>query len=164
MSSTFDNRTAFQDDDLIRAADGGKAVSNHQSGSAINQTLERLLDQRFRFSVNGRRGFIQDEDRAILQDGPGDGNSLFLTAGKLYPAFADDCLQPFGHMLNELIHVGDVHRPVERFFARFRIAEKDIFADAAIKEKHILQYKTDGRTQIVGAEFANVNSIQRDLP
>ena len=50
---------------------------------------ERLLDRRLDLRIERRGGLVEDQDRRVLQDHPGDGDPLALAAGELDAALAD---------------------------------------------------------------------------
>ena len=51
---------------------------------------QRLLDGALGLGVEGRGGFVEDEDRRVLDEHAGDGEALLLAAGELDAALADD--------------------------------------------------------------------------
>ena len=53
---------------------------------ANRESFQRVLDQSFALSVQGRSGLIQNQNGRILQDGSRDGDALFLTPGESYTA------------------------------------------------------------------------------
>ena len=58
-------------------------------GLALHQGRERLLDRRLDLRIERRGRLVEDQDRRVLQDHPGDGDALALAAGELDAAFAD---------------------------------------------------------------------------
>ena len=67
-------------DDAISLQDSGQAVGDDQRGSPGRQEFKRLLDSPFGFSVEGRCGLVEQQDRRVAKDGPSDGNALTLAA------------------------------------------------------------------------------------
>ena len=80
MVAGFHEAPFVQDEDAIGSLDGRQTVSNHKGRSAFHELLQCLLDEPFRLTVEGRGGFIQQQDSWIFHDGPGNGNALSLTA------------------------------------------------------------------------------------
>ena len=75
------HETSFvEDKDAIGSLDGRQAMGNHKGSSAFHESLQCLLDESFRLTVEGRGGFIQQQDPWIFHDGSGDGDALSLTA------------------------------------------------------------------------------------
>ena len=75
------NDAARQDQYLVRRQDGGEPVGDDDAGPARHQRLQGLLDGAFGDGIQGRRGFVQNEDLGVLQYDPGDGQPLLLAAG-----------------------------------------------------------------------------------
>ena len=59
MSAGFHEAPLVEDEDAIGSLDGRQAVGDHKSRSAFHELFQRLLDKSFRFTVEGRGGFIQ---------------------------------------------------------------------------------------------------------
>jgi hypothetical protein len=69
-------------------------VRNHQRGASPRQLREGRLHSAFALVVEGGGRLVEDQDRRILQEGPGDGQPLLLAAGERYPALADVEISP----------------------------------------------------------------------
>ena len=76
----FGNALGIDDDNPVRALNGGESVSDHQRCSADGQLSQRLLDLRFRFRVECRRGLVQDQNRRVLKEHSCNGQALLLAA------------------------------------------------------------------------------------
>lgn len=50
---------------------------------AAQERGEGRVDQGLGFRIQGRRGFVEDEDVWVLDERAGDGYALFLAAGEL---------------------------------------------------------------------------------
>ena len=74
---------------IVRAADRGKAMGDHENGAPYHQVRERLLHEFFGFGVEFRGGLIENQDWRILQQGAGDGDALPLAAAQPLAAIAD---------------------------------------------------------------------------
>ena len=72
-----------------------KAVSDDEGGAADHQIGKSFLHKHFGFGVELGSGFIEDEDRRILQDGAGDGDALALAAAEAGAAFTDHGIVAF---------------------------------------------------------------------
>src|SRR5207248_3072458 len=93
--------------DNIRHNNGGEPVRNNKGSSALHQALQRFLDERLRLRVERGGGFIQNKNPGVGEDGPGDGNTLFLPAGEFYSLLADARVIPLGQRLYDM---GDIRR------------------------------------------------------
>ena len=83
MAALFDNAVLGEDENFVRVAYGGESVSYGESGSALGEALKRFLNQLFALIVESGSGFIQQENRRVLEENPRDGYSLLLTAREL---------------------------------------------------------------------------------
>src|SRR5688572_19683715 len=107
MRAALHNASAFHYQNLIRAPNRREAVRDHKSRAALHQISETLLDSSFRFRVEARRGFIENQDPRIGQDRARDRNALALAAGELHAALAHDGVVLFLETLGELIDARD---------------------------------------------------------
>ena len=51
-------------------------MRDNEGGAALAQHIERTLDLAFGLGVERAGGFVEDQDRRILEDGTGDGEAL----------------------------------------------------------------------------------------
>jgi hypothetical protein len=70
-------------------------VGDRDRSPALQKRLDRLLDGRFGFGVDGGSGLIEDEDRGVPDDGAGEGNQLFLALGERAAAIFEDGVVAF---------------------------------------------------------------------
>ena len=103
MGSPFHDAALVDNQDLIRLGDGGEAVGNDEARAPLHQLPEGLLDVDFGPSVHGAGGFVQDQDRRVRQDGPGDGHQLALALGKAGPPLREDRVVPLGKPAKEAV-------------------------------------------------------------
>ena len=80
----------FENDDQVGVADGGEAVRDDQDGFADDEALEGGLDEGLAVAVEGAGGLVEDEDGGVAEEGAGEGEALFLSAGEPGAAFADE--------------------------------------------------------------------------
>ncbi len=73
--------TVFDDENLAGVPDGGNAVRDQNRGAAAHDILEGLENAFFGHCVDAGEGVVQDQNFRIAQDGPRDGDALFLAAG-----------------------------------------------------------------------------------
>ena len=75
VRADFADAAALQHHDLVGAANGGKPVRDHDHRAVRHQVRQRPLHQHFGFGIQVRRGFVQNQDRRILQQRAGDGHA-----------------------------------------------------------------------------------------
>src|SRR5207237_7563491 len=89
VRAALDNLAAHQDDDPIGAPDGRQAVRDDERRAVGHQPLERLLHQALGLGVERRGGLVEDQDRRVLEQRPGDGETLTLPAREAYAEVPD---------------------------------------------------------------------------
>jgi hypothetical protein len=62
-------------------------MSHHERSPAVHELPQSLLDEHLAFRVQRAGCLIEQQDRRVTQDGPGDRDPLALAAGQLDPAF-----------------------------------------------------------------------------
>ncbi|MNJ69641.1 hypothetical protein D3C77_660150 [compost metagenome] len=56
-------------------------MGDGDDGLALHHFIETFLDGHFNLRVQGAGGFVQQQDRGVLEHHPGDGNALALATG-----------------------------------------------------------------------------------
>ena len=67
----------------VTVSDRAQSVSDHDRCAPFHSSVKRLLHHFLALLVESRSGFIEDQDPWVLDEGSGDGDSLFLTTRKL---------------------------------------------------------------------------------
>ena len=83
MAALLHNIAFVENEDGVRADDGGKAMGDDEIGAAVHQAIHGFLNEFFRSRVHGACGFVEYEDVRIGNKGAGDGQELPLTLGNL---------------------------------------------------------------------------------
>src|SRR6185369_12017189 len=83
VAAHFDDTAGVDDDDAVGALDRREAVRDDEAGAPLHQPVERLLDQALGLGVERRRRLVEDQDRRVLVDRPGDRQALALAAREL---------------------------------------------------------------------------------
>lgn len=68
--------TILEHHDLVRAGDSAHPVGDNEDSLVLNKSGKCLLNGCFVLHVQTGSGFIQQNDRRILQEGAGNGNAL----------------------------------------------------------------------------------------
>jgi len=137
-------------------------VGNDQGGASDHQVFEGLLDFQFRFTVQGRRGFIQDQDGGILEERPGDAETLPLASGKDRALLADDRVETVRQLVDELESVGRTGRLDDFLLALLNVAVGDVVAHGIVKEDGLLGNDADLGPQRGDGDVAEVGSVDED--
>ena len=80
MSASATSRRAIEHDHAVGAAHGAQTVGDDQRRAAAQQIFHRRLDRALTLGVETRRRFVEDDDRWILQEYAGDGETLALAS------------------------------------------------------------------------------------
>jgi len=78
VGAGLDDSSFVEDADEVGVFDGGEAVGDDDGGTVAHQFFEGVLDESFRFGIEGGGGFVEDEDGGIAEDSAGDAESLAL--------------------------------------------------------------------------------------
>src|SRR5207302_2644332 len=89
VAPRLDDAPVVEHDEAIHAGDGGEAVGDGYDGASAHQLAELFLDRRLDLGIECRGRLVEDQDRRILEDHPGDGDALALPAGELDATLAD---------------------------------------------------------------------------
>ena len=81
MRALFADAAVFQHDDAIGIANGGQAMGDNKRRSFMHQAFERITESAFTFVVERACGFVQDDQRRILEEDPRDAQALPLPGG-----------------------------------------------------------------------------------
>ena len=68
---SLSRQTAFvEDKDSVSQANGAKTVRDDEDRTVLHQLFDGSLDNALALGVEGRSGFIEDENRCVSQEGP----------------------------------------------------------------------------------------------
>ena len=89
--------------DAVGAADGGEPVGDQDRGAPGHQPLQRHLHLRLALGVERAGGLVEQQDRRVLQEGPGDRDALALAARQPQARLADRGVVALGQGHDELV-------------------------------------------------------------
>src|SRR5262245_46296748 len=103
----------LQEKNLIGAPDGGKAMGDHDGGSALCQVLDDFQDQRRRARVERGSRLIGNKDGRALDESAGEREALPLSSGKGYASLGNRRFVFFRHLPDELVRMRGPGRGVD---------------------------------------------------
>ena len=109
----FHQSALFEHDDPVGVGDARQSVGDHQRGSTLLQTLERLLNRRLVLRVDARQGFVEDQDGRVLQQRSSNCQALALAAREPHAALADQRVVSMRQVRDEAVRVGRAARPLQ---------------------------------------------------
>ena len=81
-------------------------MSDHDRRAPTRRVLKGLLNELLRDVVQVGRGFVENQDLRITNDGARDGDTLPLATGHHYTAFTHHGVQTCGERGDEFLEVG----------------------------------------------------------
>ena len=78
MSSLLHDAALLEHQDPVGVFHGGEAVGDYQGSAVFGETLQGRLYIAFRFGIQCRGGFVQQQDRGVFDQCPGNGQPLPL--------------------------------------------------------------------------------------
>ena len=116
MITPFHHPAILQYQYLIGLLDCTEPVGDHQRGSSFHQVVEGILYQFLRFGIEGRSGFIQNEDRWIFEHRPAMLSRCLVRPISGCPGRRYWSGNLFG-IHDEIMRIGDFSRPDHIFFS-----------------------------------------------
>ena len=101
MTAALGNTPALHHDDAVGMLDGGQPVCDHQRRASLHQGGQGRLHMLFGFAVQGRGGFIQQQDRRIFQQGAGNRQALALATRQTHTILANQGVKAHRHIADE---------------------------------------------------------------
>ena len=126
------------------------------------EPVERVLDERLGFVVERARRLVEEQDRRVLQDRPGDRHALALAAGQARAAVADDRVVAVGQRADEVVRVGRPGRGDHLGLGRVEAPVQDVLADRAAEQRRLLRDETDLPAQARDGDVAHVEAVDAD--
>ena len=143
MGAGVDDFALGHDDDEIGVEDGGEAVRDGDDGFAGGEFFQGGLDHAFAFGVQRGGGFVQEEDRSVLQQGSGDGEALLLAAGELTPFVADDGFIALRLGKDEIVGESLAGGFFDLLLRGIRTPEEDVVVDGVVEKEGVLGDNTN---------------------
>ena len=88
MAALSHDAALLQHQNQVGVEHGADALGDDEAGASFHQLVQGLLDLELGGHVHAGGGVIQDEDARVHEQGPGDGDALFLAAAEGGSPFA----------------------------------------------------------------------------
>jgi len=147
VGSDLDDRASIQHDNPIGPLDRGQPMGDDYGSSVPHQVTQRQLHEALGLVIQRRRGFIEDEQRGIAENGAGNRQSLTLTAGKFNPLFTYQRLISLWESLDKIVRIGQPRGLHNLFLCGLLSSECDVIADRVVEQHDILRDNSDVRTE-----------------
>ena len=160
--AALDDEAAFDDEDLVGAADGGEAVGDDEGGAADHELVEAGLNHGLGLGIERAGGFVEDEDAGLGEQGAGDGEALALAAGELDATLADDGVVGLREAQGELVDAGRGAGADELVFGGIGAGEEDVLTDGAVEEEGVLKDDAELGAIAVEVDCGEVFAVDGD--
>ena len=151
-----------QHQDAVGGDDARQPVGDYQRRLADHQPLERLLDRRLVLRVDAGQRLVEQQYRRRLQQRPGDGKPLALSAGEPDAALPDPRVVPVRQLGDVLVGVRRARGLLHLGRRRVRLAEAQIVGDRPLEDVRVLGHDRELPAERVQRQVPDVVSAQRD--
>ena len=152
----------FEHDDLVGIADGREAVGDHEGRAALHQGLECLLDARLGDRVEGAGCLVEDQDRRVLEQRPGNREPLAFAPRERRAALADQRLVPLRLAHDEVVRLGQPGGLLQLGLRGIGLADAQIVGDRAVEHGAVLEHHADVPSQRFQLDVAMVDPVDAD--
>src|SRR5579859_3758461 len=142
MGPQLHDSSCVQHGNSVRIADGGDAVRDKDSRTALHDLAQVVQDLFFRVGVHAGKSVIEDEYSRIANDGAGDGGTLFLSAGKGDAALSHQGGITLWKLLDVSRDVGGLCRSPYLFIGGALDSEGDVLAHRVAEKECLLRDKS----------------------
>ena len=97
----LDDPPVIDHQQLVGVPDRAQAVRDHEAGPPCHQVQERLLDAGLGAGVDAAGRLVEDQDRRVREDRPGDGEELPLPLAQIPGPLREDRLVALGELADE---------------------------------------------------------------
>ena len=124
-------------------AHGAQAVRNDKGRAALHDRDHGLVDAPFRFHIDAGGGVIEDQNRWVEQDRPGDGQALSLPSRQRRAALADPGVIALRKAHDLVMELGNLGCPDHVLKGRIDRPIGDVVTDGGTEEVDILLHNPD---------------------
>ena len=144
----------------VGVAHGFQPVSNHNDRLIVGQFCNGLHQFLFIFGVNIGRGFVQNDDRRVLHNRPGDGNALALAAGKRAACLADDGIKALRQRHDKVVAPCLLCSGLHLLHGGIGLSEADVIGDGVREQISPLEHEGEIADEAVVAVLPHIPSAK----
>ena len=122
------------------------------------QTGQRRLNAVLRGGVDGGDGLVEDQDRGVLQQRPGDREALALSAGQVRSAVGEQRVEAVGESGDHVVALRGVQRLPDLVVGCRGAAEGEVEAHGVVEEVDVLEHRCHGAQHSSTADVADIRS------
>ena len=162
MPAGLDDLPAIDDANQVRPLDRRQPMRNDERRAPADQDVQRLLHLPFRFAVEGRSRFVEQQDRRVLQHRARNGNSLTLAAGQSDAVLADHRIVALRQLANERVGGSRARRFLDFGRGCAKAAIGDIGAHSVVEQADFLSDQRDRAAQRGDRHRAHILPVDCD--
>ena len=157
MRPRGDDPSAVHHDNPVGVTHRGEAMRDDKHGPIRHQAFERKLHHTFALRVEGAGRLVEQQDRTVRENRPGDSEPLPLPAGEAHAPLAELAVVSLRELGDEFSCVGRLAGVAHLGRGRVGTAVTDILEDAGREDDRVLRDHCEPR-----AQFLRVGSPQVD--
>lgn len=162
MTTAFGDSALIEHHNLVSIANRAQPVRDREGRSSDRQVIQRRLQLVFGRDIQSTRGFVQDQDAGIPQQGTCNGNALALASAETMPASPDHGFQTVGQAAHHVCDAGSLERLSKLAITSVRFGQQQITAQTVVHQIGLLGDDPDDGRQVMGVEIAQVDAINGD--
>ena len=139
-------------------------MGDGQRRAPARKLAQRGEDFLFRAGIERAGRLVQQQDRRVLQERPGNRHALFLPARKLQSAFAHFGIEALRQHLDERQDRCTRRCRAHFFLARAFAAISDVVADGVVEQHAVLRDDADGAAQGLLGDGGDILPVDQDAP
>gem|GEM_PF-3429474 len=164
MGTGFDDAAFPHDINPVCVLNGRQSVGDHQGGSVLHELFEGLLYLAFGFGIEGRGGFVEDEDGGVSEQGPGNGDALALSARQDDALLSHHRVESIGQFFDEIQGMGRSGGLADRFQTDiFPASVSNVVGQGIVEQRDFLAYIGNLPPQALQGQCLDVDAIQQNL-
>jgi len=136
-------------------------MRNCENGAVLEFSSDRALDDIVRLHIHCGCGFVQDQDRALAQEGTREAKELPLANTQILAARNDLCQETTVKARHERLE-RRVFEGTPDLIVRVRLKRIEVLADRARKDDRVLRDDRQVGTQVVKAHLGNIHVVHNN--
>ena len=162
MGSLLDDAAVLHGNDDVGVADGGEAMGDDECGAVGHEPGERPADRHLVDGIEMARRLVEDEDRRVLEEGAGNGDTLALAAGKASATLSKTGVETVSQACHDILEGGVGDGLVEVIVAGIRAGDQDIGLQRVVEEEGVLGDQGCAGPQVIEPVVPDVVAVEGD--
>ena len=143
MGAPLGDLPLIQYENLVGTLHCFESVCNHNDSLTLGEFSNCLLQKRLIFGVYVGGGFVEDNNRSVLQQGPSNGDTLFFTAGNGGAALANHRIIPIGKGTDKVVAAGFFSGSLHFRHGGIGFSKPDIVSNCVVEKINVLKHHAE---------------------